>query len=195
MNKTIDYYNQNADSYYRTTVGTDLDATRKRFAKYLPTEARVIDIGCGSGRDVLAFSDMGFDAAGLDASEELVGLAKERLGVKAFAADMSTWIASEPYDGIWCCASVMHLDDEECKRFFENLQYNLKPKGAIYISVKSGIETGEDAAGRYLMDFTREDIEGLVNAVRGLRIREFWYTEDTLKRRDFKWMNIIAVRS
>lgn len=194
MNKTIDYYNEYADSYYQKTVGVDLDMTRQRFAAYLPTEARIIDIGCGSGRDVLAFSNMGYNAIGLDASEELVKLAVETLGVKAFCANMSTWISGEPYDGIWSCASLMHLNDEECKRFFENLRYNLKLGGSIYISVKSGIETGEDAAGRYMRDYTSEEIEALINTVPGLKIREIWYTEDTLSRRDFKWLNIIAVR-
>ena len=194
MNKTIDYYNEHADSYYRNTVGVDLDATRLRFAAYLPPEASVIDMGCGSGRDDLAFNNMGHRAIGLDASVELVSLAMEMLGIKAFCADMSTWISGEPYDGIWSCASLMHLNDEECKRFFNNLQYNLKSGGAIYISVKSGIETGEDAAGRYLRDYTSEEIEALISTVPGLQIREIWYTEDTLNRREFKWLNIIAVR-
>ena len=107
---------------------------------------------------------------------------------------MSSWIAGEPYDGIWCCASLMHLDDEACRRFFVNLNHNLKPDGVLYISVKSGIETGTDEAGRYLRDFTEEDIRDLTGTVTGLQIRELWYTEDTLKRNDFKWLNAIAVK-
>ena len=139
MRSTIDYYNRIADSYYWTTVGIDMSKLRNAFAAYLPAEARVIDLGCGSGRDVMAFGDMGHEASGLDASKELVELAKERLEVKASVGDMVTWRASEPYDGIWCCASLIHLNEEEKKRFFGNLQYNLKPGGVIYISVKEEI--------------------------------------------------------
>ena len=195
MNTTIDYYNRNADQYYWTTVGVDLDATRKRFASFLPPEARVADLGCGSGRDVLAFCNMGHDAIGLDASEELVRLAKERLGIRAFVEDMSEWISEEPYDGIWCCASLIHLDNEECKRFFRNLNINLKSGGVLYFSVKSGIRTGIDEEGRFFRNFTEEDVNSLTGIAEGLQIKELWYTEDTLKRNDFKWLNVIALKS
>ena len=195
MNSTIEYYNTHADDYYWTTVGVDLDATRRRFTAHLPAEARVIDVGCGSGRDVLAFSNMGFKAYGLDASEELANLARERLGIKVFTADMSEWITTEPYNGIWCCASLMHLHDDECRRFFANLQYNLCASGAIYISVKSGIETGPDNSGRYMRNFTEEELRKLICTVSGLEVKELWYTDDTLSRRDFRWLNVIAVKA
>ena len=194
MNGTIDYYNSHANEYYRTTVDADLDTGRKKFAAYLPAGARVIDMGCGSGRDVLAFREMGFDAAGLDASEELVRLAKERLGIPVFTADLAEWISGSPYDGIWCCAVLMHLEEEGCRRFFANLKYNLKSGGVLYISVKSGIETGIDSAGRYMRNFTEEDIYELVGSVEGLEIKELWYSADTLSRNDFRWLNIIAVK-
>lgn len=195
MNNTIDYYNRNADSYYRATVGADLDATRKRFASYLPAEARVIDMGCGSGRDVLAFRNMGFNAVGLDASEELVELATERLKIPAIAADMSTWIADEPYDGIWCCASLMHLSDNAIKLFFSNLKVNLASGGVVFMSVKSGVDTGMDCQGRYFRNFTEDDMREMIRAYEYLNLEELWYTEDTLARKDFRWLNVIAVRS
>jgi 2-polyprenyl-3-methyl-5-hydroxy-6-metoxy-1,4-benzoquinol methylase len=192
MNSTIDYYNTHADEYYQSTVAADLDAARKKFAAYLQPEARIIDVGCGSGRDVLAFRDMGFDAEGIDASEELVWLATERLGITANVADMSDWIADEAYDGTWCCASLMHLNEEDCERFFSNLKHNLRKGGVLYISVKTGIETGTDAAGRYFRDFNEEDIQELINRTAGLRLSELWHTDDTLSRRDFRWLNVIA---
>ena len=135
---------------------------------------------------------MGFNAEGIDASEELVRLATERLGITANVADMSDWIADEAYNGIWCCASLMHLNEEDCERFFSNLKYNLRTGGVLYISVKTGIETGTDAAGRYLRNFNEEDIRDLINKAAGLRLSELWYTDDTLSRRDFRWLNVIA---
>lgn len=195
MSSTIDYYNSHADEYYRTTVDADLDSARRRFAAYLPIDAKVIDMGCGSGRDVLAFRNMGFNAVGLDASEGLVQLAEEKLGIPVITADMSSWVTDEPYDGIWCCASLMHLNNEDCRRFFSNLKYNLKPGGILYISVKSGIETGPDAFGRYMNNFTEKDVHELADNAEGLQLAELWYTEDTLSRRNFKWLNVIAVKS
>lgn len=195
MNRTIDYYNNNAEQYYQTTITADLDSARKKFASYLPAGASVIDIGCGSGRDVLAFNDMGFNAVGLDASDELVELARERLGINVVVASMSSWRSYKSYDGIWCCASLMHLDDAECKQFFANLDCNLKSRGVLYISVKSGISTGIDEVGRYMRNFTEEEIREMVDIVPGLLIKELWYTEDSLQRNDFRWMNVIAERA
>lgn len=191
MRSTIDYYNRIADSYYWTTVGIDMSKLRNAFAAYLPAEARVIDLGCGSGRDVMAFGDMGHEASGLDASKELVELAKERLEVKASVGDMVTWRASEPYDGIWCCASLIHLNEEEKKRFFGNLQYNLKPGGVIYISVKEGIETGTDEEGVYTSNCTAEELKSFLNGA-GCEILETVVTEDAMGRPGVKWLNVIA---
>ncbi len=191
VRSTIDYYNRIADSYYWTTVGIDMSKLRNAFAAYLPAEARVIDLGCGSGRDVMAFGDMGHEASGLDASKELVELAKERLEVKASVGDMVTWRASEPYDGIWCCASLIHLNEEEKKRFFGNLQYNLKPGGVIYISVKEGIETGTDEEGVYTSNCTADELKSFLNGA-GCEILETVVTEDAMGRPGVKWLNVIA---
>lgn len=194
MNSTIDYYNNHAEPYYRTTINADLGEARRRFAAYLADKATVIDVGCGSGRDVLEFRNMGFDAIGLDASEELVELARKRLGIPIICTDMSRWIADEPFDGIWCCASLMHLNETDCEKFFANLEYNLKSGGVIYISVKSGVETGLDDSGRYIRNFTEEDIREIANSVEGLRIVELWHTRDTLSRKGFKWLNVIFIK-
>ncbi|MBQ6389035.1 MAG: class I SAM-dependent methyltransferase [Mogibacterium sp.] len=191
MKETIDYYNRNADWYYWTTVAVDLDALRKKFASYLPYEATIIDMGCGSGRDVMAFSDMGHHVIGLDASEELVKLARERLEINAVVGDMSYWKARAPYDGIWCCASLIHLNGVEKKRFFNNLEYNLKPGGIIFISVKDGIETGIDAEGRYQSNCPEEELRAYLEGA-GCEILEILTTEDALGRERFKWLNVFA---
>lgn len=191
MKETIDYYNRNADWYYWTTVAVDLDALRKKFASYLPYEATIIDMGCGSGRDVMAFSDMGHHVIGLDASEELVKLARERLEIKAVVGDMSYWKSREPYDGVWCCASLIHLNGVEKKRFFSNLEYNLKPGGIIFISVKDGIETGIDAEGRYQSNCSEEELREYLKGA-GCEILEILTTEDALGRERFKWLNVFA---
>ena len=191
MNSTIKYYNDHADWYYWTTVAVDMDVMRKKFASFLPSEARVIDMGCGSGRDVLCFSDMGFDAVGLDASEELVKLAKERLEIKAFVGDMATYRTQDPYDGIWCCASLFHLDDEQKKKFFSNLNHNLKMDGVVYISVKEGIETGVDKDGRFYSNCTEEElVRALYGA--GCAVFDIYTTDDGMGRDGVRWLNVFA---
>lgn len=125
MNRTIDYYNRNAAEYYRNTVGADFEELRRTFVDYLPEHARIIDVGCGSGRDVKAFLDMGYQAIGLDASEEMAREAGEHLGIEVITCDMAEWIAEDPFDGIWCCASLLHLHEDDADRFLRNLKSNI----------------------------------------------------------------------
>ncbi len=192
MNKsTIDYYNLNADRYYWETVAVDVDALRKQFASYLPGEARVIDMGCGSGRDVMAFADMGHDALGLDAASELVKLAAERLEVRAVVGDLIQWKAAEPYDGIWACASLIHLTPEERKKFAGNLEANLKKGGVIYISVQDGIETGVRPDGRFYCNCSEAELRELLEGA-DCEVLDVKVTQDAMGRGGVKWLNVFA---
>jgi 2-polyprenyl-3-methyl-5-hydroxy-6-metoxy-1,4-benzoquinol methylase len=193
MTNTIDYYNLNADDYYESTIGVDFGRMRSRFASYLPEHARILDAGCGSGRDVKAFCEMGFQAVGLDASEELARIASRRLGIRIHVADMTTWISREPYDGIWCCASLLHLQDEDAEQFLRNLRYNLAPGGILYVSVKEGVRTGPDEKGRYFRNYTREELTDRLRAA-GLTILEEEASGDLLGRDRFRWLNVFARR-
>ena len=193
MNRTIDYYNRNAAEYYRNTVGADFEELRKTFVSYLPEHARIIDIGCGSGRDVKAFCDMGYQTIGLDASEEMAREAREHLGIDVIAGDMADWIADEPFDGIWCCASLLHLHEDEADRFLRNLKSNLKSGGVMFLSVKEGIETGYDDKGRYMRNFTEDELVEKLKAA-GLEVLEVNRTTDSLGRKEFQWLNVFARR-
>lgn len=194
MNETICYYDNNAEKYYQNTIGANVNEVMKRFLTYLPEGGTIVDAGCGSGRDVKAFRDMGYIATGIDASSELVNLARQRLGINVTLADMSRWIADVPADGIWCCASLMHLSDERIKDFLINTKYNLKPGGSLFISVKTGVETGIDYEGRYIRNFTEEELRTFIHDIKHLDIMECWYNEDALMRDSFRWLNIIVVR-
>ena len=193
MNRTIEYYDKHAGEYFRATAGADFNALRRKFISYLPEHARIIDIGCGSGRDVKAFCDMGYQAIGLDASEKMAREAMEQLGIEVISGDMADWICEEPFDGVWCCAALLHLYDEDADRFLQNLRYNLKPGGILFLSVKEGIETGYDEKGRYMRNFTGEELRERLEKT-GMQILETGVTADKLGRDAFRWMNIFAER-
>ena len=195
MNSTIEYYNSHAGEYYDRTLAVELDELYGEFLEYVPSGGRIMDLGCGSGRDVKWFRDHGYEAFGLDASEELVNFARERLQLPVAVGKIEEWIADEPYDGIWCCASMMHLDEKCIEQFFSNLSHNLKPDGILYMSVKSGIDTGFDEAGRYFKDFSEADIRDLLVRFQDLELIELWFSEDKLARERFSWMNLIIKNS
>lgn len=194
MNDTINYYNQNASDYFSITVNVDFDQLRRKFVSYLPSDARIIDIGCGSGRDVKAFCEMGYDTIGLDASEALVAEARKHLGIEVITADMTTWIADEPFDGIWCCAALLHLHEDEADMFLHNLQHNLKPGGILFLSVKEGIKTGTDEIGRFMYNYTEPELRIKLETT-GLKIIEIDTTADSLGRGGFRWLNAFVQRA
>lgn len=194
MNSTIDYYNNNAVGYFANTLHIDFEEIYMRFLAYVPEGGKIMDLGCGSGRDVKWFSDHGYEAYGLDASEELAELAANTLGIRVGTGLIEEWISEVPFDGIWCCASLMHLSDTALAQFINNLGINLSPGGVLFVSVKTGIETGNDDQGRYLRNFTEEDIHELIKSGGQLRIEELWYTEDKLSRNNVKWLNVIIVK-
>ena len=193
INQTIKYYNNNAEEYYKRTKDVDFSDIYGRFLKYIPKGGEIADLGCGSGRDVAYFASKGYKAIGIDASEDLAKISSEKAGIRVIVADMSTWLAYQPLDGIWCCASILHLDDEGLEGFFGNLQYNLKKGGALFISVKTGISTGIDNSSRYMRNFDEGEIKGLIEKA-GLAIKECWYSADNIGRYDTKWINVIGIR-
>ena len=85
----------------------------------------------------------------------------------------------------------MHLDFEEVKQFFAKLKNVMKKNGVLFMSVKSGIKTGEDEIGRFFENYTEKDIKALVEYAGDLKIQTMWYTEDRLAREDFRWLNAI----
>ena len=191
MNSTIEYYNKHADEYFSNTSNIDLLSLYEIFLKYIPAGGRIMDLGCGSGRDVKWFIEHGYDAYGLDASEKLVKVARDQLCIPIEIGNIEDWIADEPFDGIWCCASLIHLKEEKLRLFISNLKNNLKRGGVLFMSVKSGIETGTDETGRYFSDYSEKSIKRIVHCEEGLTLKQMWYTEDKLKRNTFRWLNVI----
>lgn len=195
MNGTIKYYDEHASYYFEKTSHVDLVVLYKEFLKYVPVGGRIMDLGCGSGRDVKWFRDHGYEAYGLDASERLVTIARDKLEIPVEVGHIEEWIADEAFDGIWCCASLMHLDDISFDMFLSNLRCNLRQGGALFISVKEGIDSGVSEDGRYFRDFNDETLNAFISHYKGLRIEKVWYTTDKLYRDSFRWMNAIIIRT
>ncbi|MCR5420779.1 MAG: class I SAM-dependent methyltransferase [Lachnospiraceae bacterium] len=191
MNGTINYYDKHASQYFERTSQVDLVALYKEFLKYIPEGGRIMDLGCGSGRDVKWFREHDYDAYGLDASEELVKIARNQFDIPVEVGLIEEWVADEVFDGIWCCASLMHLDDMSFDKFLSNLRCNLRLGGALFISVKEGIDSGVSEDGRYFRDFNDEALNAFISHYRGLRIEKVWYTTDKLYRESFRWLNAI----
>jgi len=116
------------------------------FAKLLPPHAKILDVGCGTGRDAKAFTDMGFEIVGIDFSERMIELAK-KIAPKAEFELMDfreLKFKNESFDAIWFNAAFFKIKKDEADKVLSEVYRVLKCGGFIYVSVKSGETEGFD---------------------------------------------------
>lgn len=194
MDMTIDYYNSYAEEYIRSTRTADVTEIRNRFEKYLPDRGLVLDFGCGSGRDTLAFLKDGYQVEAIDGSEELCKYASKLTGLEVRCQYFEEFSDVEKYDGIWACSSILHLKKNDLKKVIENMVIALKPDGVVYMSFKYGTFEGI-RNGRYFTDLTEQELQRILYKLpdaESLQILDQWISRDVRPGRDEqKWLNII----
>ena len=193
--ETLKYYDNNAQDFSSSTFSVDFQAVQEKFIKYLSPGAKILDFGCGSGRDTKYFLSKGFDIEAVDGSSELCTLASKNTGIEVKQMLFQELSAKEEYDGIWACASILHLPMEELKAVFHKLYTALKSEGILYASFKYGNFEGS-RNGRYFTDLNEERLEALLQEVRGFTLVEIWISGDArVGRENEKWLNCIMKKS
>ena len=193
--RTLDYYERNADSFVTGTIDVGFEDTQKRFASLLPDGAYILDFGCGSGRDAKAFLAMGYRVDAIDGSERLCELASENAGITVRKMLFSELGECEKYDGIWACASILHLSKVELKSVFRKMLRAVKTGGYIYASFKYGEFEGYRNE-RYFTDFTEDSFGTFISDIMDILIVEIWTTSDVRPGRgDEKWLNVMLKKS
>ena len=109
---TIQYYNKHADEFVSRTVDIDMSELYPKFTNLLPSGGCILDAGCGSGRDSRYFLSQGFEVVAIDASEEMVKCASKLMGQSAVQMKFEDVTFSNEFDGIWACASLLHVKKE-----------------------------------------------------------------------------------
>lgn len=193
--KTLDYYNQNADAFAASTVSVDFKQTQDKFLNRLKLGDHILDFGCGSGRDTKYFLDSGLQVDAIDGSEELCRIASEFTGIEVKHMLFQELESKGEYDGIWACSSILHLPKDELKLVLEKIDTALKEKGIVYASFKYGDFEGE-RNGRYFTDFTIETFTKFIRDIGNLKIKEYWITGDVRPGRgEEKWLNLILQKN
>ena len=190
VNKTLNYYNQNADSFIEGTVSVNFKEVQDKFLQMLSGK-KILDFGCGSGRDTMYFLKSGFDVTATDGSEELCKYASEYTGIQVKQMLFQDLDEVDYYDGIWACSSILHLSKNELRIVMNKMSRALKSVGIIYTSFKYGNFEGE-RNGRFFTDFTIDEFTDFVKDVKEMAIEEYWITGDVRPGRgDERWLNLI----
>ena len=187
--KTLDYYNENAEQFAENTFNADMSSVYKEFLDFLEPDAKILDLGCGSGRDSLAFKKLGYDVTAVDGSESICKVAREKTGIEVQCLRFDELSYQNEFDGIWACASLLHVEKDSMRSILNKVATALKEKGILYVSYKYGNSEREDN-GKHYSDYTEEDIEQLFKGT-GLEAIKYWKSGDQLKR-EAVWLNVLA---
>jgi SAM-dependent methyltransferase len=193
---SIAFYDRNAARFAADTGELDMSALHERFLRRLPPEGRILDAGCGVGRDALAFAGRGFAVVAFDASAEMVRLARERLGspteVRRMRFDEVAW--RDEFDGIWACASLLHVPASAFPTVAARMAIALRPSGVCYMSFKHGT-CKRFTDGRLFTDHTEDSLRSALRGT-GLELAEAWVTNDVRAGRSGeRWLNAITAHS
>lgn len=189
---SIDYYNRYAVPYYEATVDADMSEVMKPFVELLPENAEVLDLGCGSGRDTLALEEYGFYVTPMDGSEKMCRLAEVNIDRDVLCMTYDEMDFDDVFDGIWACAALVHLTDEQMRSVLKKLIQALHEDGILYFSVHKGDRDGIYGE-RYFRDYTRRELSELLEEFPQLELIDLWTTDDVLPgRQDKSWLNVLA---
>ena len=190
-NETLNYYDKNAIPFSESTLHVDFAETQQAFLDCLPSHAHILDFGCGAGRDTRYFLEDGCRVTAVDGSEALCKIASEYTGIPVKQMLFQDLDETDKYDGIWACASILHLKKTELLDVFVKMKKSLKKQGLIYTSFKYGDYEGM-RNGRYFTDFTEDLFADFMKDIFGLAIEKTWTTVDVrVGRGDERWLNIL----
>ena len=191
--RTLSYYDENASAFCEGTRNADMSEMRGRFLQYLKPGALILDAGCGSGRDSKFFLESGYRVVALDGSKEMCRQASAYLGQEVQCRIFEEIDEKEVYDGIWACASLLHVPYELLPKVIARLIDALVDGGVLYG------EEEREVGGRYFTDLMEEGwkkvLEDAEEEIKGSRLEtvECFVTGDVREGRGGeKWLNVVG---
>lgn len=191
MNNTIHYYNTNIETYVESTIHIDMSKQYGFFEKRLSGKC-ILDLGFGSGRDSLYFVNKGYSVYAVDPSEQFCKHAREVGIPNVYQMSAQEINFENQFDGIWACASLLHVPFNELSNVFCLCTQALKEDGTMYASFKYG-DTEREVNGRRFTDMTLSRLEDVLKDS-GLSIVDSYESIDNRPDVEDRWLNVILKR-
>jgi SAM-dependent methyltransferase len=186
---TLGHYNQHAESFWQGTKDHDVSQNRDELLKHIGGKAsRILDFGCGPGRDLKVFSDLGYEAIGLEGAERFVEFAKQYSGCEVWHQDfLRLQLPVEYFDGVFANAALFHVPSQELPRVLKELWTTLKPSGVLFSSNPRGNNEEGWSDARYGVYYNLERWRDLVTAAGFVEITHY-YRPPGLPRSQQPWL-------
>ena len=189
----MDFYKENPKEYFDRTFSLDPSSFLAPVAERLSSGAMVLDVGCGSGRDLLWFKNKGFEVVGFERSAGLAELAREHSGVEVIEGDFETYdFSSISVDAIIASGSLVHVQHEQLADILHNIVQVLEKHGIFYVSLKQGEGTKSDDLGRPFY-FWKDDKLRQVFESLDFKVIDFFQNK-SIANSDDVWLSYILRR-
>ena len=191
QNGTLNWYRENAGDFIARTADLDMAALYRPFLAQVPSGGRILDLGCGAGAAALYFARRGYAVLAADGCRELCDYTRRRVGCAVRCMRFEELDDTDAFDGVWACASLLHVKKAELPRVLRLIRRALKKNGVFYASFKYG-ETERDGGGRMFSDFTEDSLRALLEETGGFREIALWTTRDVRpERAEERWVNAL----
>ncbi|ATW70734.1 SAM-dependent methyltransferase [Moraxella osloensis] len=196
---TLDYYQRNAKDFFSQTINVDMQNVYQPFLEYLPkphlaNQQKILDVGCGSGRDSVFFANQGFEVVAIDGSQNVIDLAKQtdtRIDWQCLRFDeiaKQSW--QNQFTGIWACASLLHVPFDDLTKLLNDLIRCLKSDGILYASFKYG-DSEREKDGRFFCDINEQRWQLIEEQLDSAKALKLWQTVDNRVDRQETWWNVL----
>lgn len=148
---TLNSYEAFADQYAKNTSSLHPENEGQKFIKMLPKHAKILDIGCGPGRDAAIFEQNGLKVVGIDYAPQMIELAKQRTKQsELYVMDIEKLdFPKDTFEGIWASASFLHIPKKKFPEILKYIHNCLKKDGIFFLSLKKGNMEGLEQDARY----------------------------------------------
>ncbi|MEX6457641.1 class I SAM-dependent methyltransferase [Moraxella osloensis] len=196
---TLDYYQRNAKEFFSQTINVDMQNVYQPFLEYLPkphlsNQQKILDVGCGSGRDSVFFANQGFEVVAIDGSKSLIELAQQtdtRIDWQCLRFDeiaKQSW--QNQFTGIWACVSLLHVPFDDLPKILNDLLSCLRPTGILYASFKYG-DNEREKDGRFFCNMNEQRWQLIGEQLDSAKALKLWQTVDNrMDKRDI-WWNVL----
>jgi len=193
---TIAEYQSTADSFREGTWNHDVSQNRNALIAAMPNHpGKILDMGCGPGRDLVAFKSLGHTAIGLDGTPAFVDMAKSLSGCEVWLQSfLNLNLPPDTFDGIFANASLIHVPRESMIKVLTDLHQSLVPKGAIVLSMCRGNWEGFDqrpTGNRYTVAWEYETLAPCLETA-GFEILDHYYRPPGLPLNAQNWLVILG---
>lgn len=199
---TLEYYQRNAKEFFSQTINVDMQNVYQPFLEYLPktqlsNQQKILDVGCGSGRDSVFFANQGFEVVAIDGSQNVIDLAKQtdtRIDwqcLRFHEIAKKSW--QNQFTGIWACASLLHVPFDDLTKLLNDLILCIKSDGILYASFKYG-DSEREKDGRFFCDINEQRWQLIGEQLDSAKPVMIWQTIDNRVDRQEIWWNVILLK-